>query len=276
MMTYETGPLTVLARKLTVGPPSLSTLLGYLEQSEGLEEFVRVVREFLPDRETEIMANPLMEQLQAFVEFFAERYFPLHQSAYWVDEDTYSEIVSYIPIQRLGLSWDDYHEIPSSFDPGIQLLTALVASPFEEYGDAGSRVPLLEVCVKHVGQELVQRLPKDGWQPADLHRLLDGTRFEGAALWADIIWHNADSVFFNVTWEDEIYDADWSRETVDYLTQEWPKAMTIQDKVNNLVVWLEEAPAARFKELVEAIMLREDIGAPAPKTLIEVFSEEAS
>ena len=270
MMTrYETGPLTVLAKKLTVGPPSLSTLLGYLQQSEGLREFIRVVREFLPDHEAEIMANPIMEQLQAFVNFFEQRYFPLHQSAWGLSEDSYYEIVSFIPIQRMGLSWDDYHEIPDGYDPGVRLLTALVTTPYEV---EGSRVPLLEACARLVGRELAQRLPKDGWQPADLHRLLDGTRFEGAALWADIIWRDSESLFFNVTWEEDIADGDWSRETVEFLTREWPKAVAIQDKVSNLAVWLEDAPAEHFRELVEAIMLREDVG--VPRTLIEVFSGE--
>lgn len=277
MMNEDPGPLAVLAKKLTAAPPSISTLIGYLEQSEGLQEFIRLIREFLPDRETEIMANPLMEQIQAFVNFFEERYFPLHQSAWWVDEDSYYEIASYIPIQRLGLSWDDYHEIPDVYNPGIQLLTALVATPFEDFGDEGSRVPLLEACSRFVGKELVQRLPKNGWRREDLHRLLDGTQFEGVALWGDILWHDSDSVFFNVTWEDELYDADWCRETVDYLTEEWPKAMAIQDKVNNLVVWLEDAPAAHFQELIEAIMLREDTSADTgPRRLIEVFSGEES
>lgn len=266
----QSSPLAILAGKLTLGPPSLSMVMDLLDQAEPVQEFVRLVREFLPDREREIMTNPLAERIQMFTQLFGERYFPLHESVWWVDEEDYYELISYIPISRHGINWDDYHEI-EDFLPGIRLLMAIVENPYEI--EDGVRVPLLEHCAGIVGKELIKRVPKDGWSPETLHRLLDGTRFEAAALWADCLWRQTETVFLDVTWEDDLYGLDWTRENVEYLQERWPRARETLDRVSALAEWLEEEPREHFRELIETVMLREDTGVPEPKTLIEVFSE---
>ncbi len=267
-MMKQDNPLAVLARKLQAGPPSIHYLLGLLEHGESLQGFVAIVREFLPDHEAAIMANGLEGRIQAFVGLFNERYFPLHESVAWGDdpESGYYDLILYIPIPRLALSWDDLHEI-SDFKIGIQLIMAVVANPYGEYGD-GLRVPLLEQCANLVGKELVKRIPQEGWEPEELHRLLDDTTFVGAAHFGDCLWRNTDTVFLDVDWEEDLSNLDWSRENVEYLTQRWPRVLEIQDRAFGCADWLEENPRVHFGLLLDALGAK---AAPG-KTLLEVFT----
>ncbi len=64
------GPLLALARRLrSLGPPSLSVLIAQLGEAQEYEEFRRLVREFLPEREGEILgrASPAA-QVAAFAD----------------------------------------------------------------------------------------------------------------------------------------------------------------------------------------------------------------
>src|SRR3972149_5578376 len=52
-------PLSVLARKLMGGPPSLAYFMALLEQGESFIGFRDLVREYLPEHEVNIMAEDL-------------------------------------------------------------------------------------------------------------------------------------------------------------------------------------------------------------------------
>src|SRR4030066_2375407 len=52
-------PLSVLARKLMSGPPSLAYFMELLEQSESFTGFRDLIREYLPEYEVNIMAEDL-------------------------------------------------------------------------------------------------------------------------------------------------------------------------------------------------------------------------
>ncbi|KKL91646.1 hypothetical protein LCGC14_1892550 [marine sediment metagenome] len=56
-LSRDRMPLTVLARRLTLEPPSIETLVGLIAQSEAWIEFLGLIREYLPEHEREIMAN---------------------------------------------------------------------------------------------------------------------------------------------------------------------------------------------------------------------------
>lgn len=271
------APLTVLAKRLTAGPPSIRALIQLLDQGEMVMEFVRIVREFLPDQEAEIMARSPEERVAAFCGLFSERYFPLDDR--WVmDEDDYYALVTSIPIPRGAISYDDYHEI-DGWRPAYLLLLGIVASPWSD--DDGARVPLLEECAKIVGEDLIKLIPARGWEPAELHRCLDGTPREGVALFADLLWRETDTIFLDVDYEEDILDLEWTRENVELLTLRWPRAVQIQERVREVEEWLEKAPAQNFRHLLNMIRAtpkkkREVLEAtPQGRTLIEVFAEEA-
>ena len=105
-----TLPLCVLAQRLQAAPPSLGALLSLIAGAEGFEDFRKLVREYLPDCEHDILAGQPREQVAAFAQHFRARYFPLHDSQEWgeVDDDfPYNDVLSQIPIRPSGISWDD-------------------------------------------------------------------------------------------------------------------------------------------------------------------------
>jgi hypothetical protein len=271
LTTDTTLPLAVLGRRLQVGPPQVAHLIGLFENGEMVADFVKLVREYLPEHEAEIMAHTAMERVSLFMQLFEPRYFPLQDYGF-DDEEAYHFIVMAPDIPRLGMSWDEYHEIPDyDQQPGLVLLYSLVACPFARWdGQDGSaeRVPLLAKCEELVGANQAWRIPAEGWEPEYLHERLDGTFFEGAALLADWLYHQTDTIFLDVDYEMQ-NDLDWSRETVDELCRLWRRACQIQDSVSDLAQWLEGTPTKRFKELLDKI------GAPkaAPRELL-VETEE--
>jgi hypothetical protein len=280
---WATTPLAALARKLQPGPPLLSFLIELFDETESLQEFVSLIHEFLPDHYAEIMANDMEGRMCTFVHHFERRYFPIEEPNY-LDEG-YWPLVSAIPFPRMGIGWDDYHEF-EQWQPGLRMLFALVASPYYEgEGDGrvadlvketggGARVPLLEDVARIVGRGLVLRIPNEGWRPEELHARLDNTHFEGVALAADWLWRQTNTFVLDITYEDDLTDAFWNRETVDLLTREWPRAQAIRDQIAILGAWLEGDPVVRFGTLVDFIRGRRgppEEGEQMP--LVEVFAD---
>ena len=263
------GPLTVLGNKLTVGPPSLRQVIGWLDQGESIQEFMHLVRDFLPEHEQEILGHRNYDRMEAFCRLFEQKYFPLHDMM--LDEQEYAGLVFGIPIIRHGLSYDEWHEF-EAYPPGHQLLLALVKYPY--FGESGqaARVPLLEQCAEHVGKDLVKRIDAEGWDRETLHRLLDGTRFEAAALFADWVCQQTGTAFLDWNWGEEWgEEIPWSRENVEALTREHARARQIGEQMGSLLVWIEKAPRQNFKQLLDAIIEGLAKTPEKPKTLIEVF-----
>lgn len=278
MIPDQAGPLTILAKRLAAGPPSIRALIHLLDQGEMVMEFVRIVREFLPDHEAEIMARSPDERVGAFAGLFEQRYFPLDDRWVMDDEEDYYALVTAIPIPRAAISYDDYHEL-EGWRPPFLLLLGIVASPWEM--DEGARVPILETCAKLVGEDLIKLIPPQGWERAELHRRLDGTPLEGVALFADSLWRETDTVFLDVDWEEDLLDLDWTRENVEYLTERWPRAVQIQGRVREVEQWLEKAPAENFRHLLNVLTRKakptKKRTADEPRknrTLMEVFGYE--
>ena len=73
-MPERDSPLTVLGGKLrNLGPPSLSVLVALFEDAEEYQSFVSLVREFLPEREHEILMQPTpTRQKAAFATHFED------------------------------------------------------------------------------------------------------------------------------------------------------------------------------------------------------------
>lgn len=249
-MSERDSPLLILARKLVSGPPSLQALIGRLEDAEEYKDFVVLVREFLPERETEILSKPSPEeQIGAFADRFGDRYFPLHDN-FKMEAERYGDLLQGIPIIPLGVSCDDYHDIPDD-RVGLRLMTYLLAEPD---GQEGIRVVLAEACAKDIPTRLLERVTA-GLSPAEAHELLDGTDYEAMAHWGDILNGNTDNYFLDMDFEWLCQDGlpNWDRETVEKLVPEWAKADNIHDKVFKMVDWLEEDPQAHFGELLDFI-----------------------
>lgn len=267
-------PLTALATKLRVGPPSIQHLIALLDQGEFIQEFVRLIEEFLPEHKQTILSLGHFERMASFSELFGQKYFPLDD----FDEQDYSSLSMGIPIQRGGLTFDEFHEV-DSFHTGMQLLMALVQYPYwgEDDGGVAMRVPLLELCAGHAGKATVKLIPPTGWTPEDLHTLLDGTRFEVVGGYADWIWHQTDLAFLDLTYEDEgMNGIPWSRENVEDLTRQHGLARQLMADIDRLIIWLEESPKNNFAELVGFILHQQEPKEQPGKTLAEVFKDDGT
>ncbi len=243
----EVGPLQVLGWLLKRGPPLLSALRGWIGGYEEYNDFVLLIREFLPEHEAEILrAGGLAAQIAVFADHFETRYFPL--AAHYRDGivEEYYDLTRGIIVDVQGLDWDDYTQ-PDVFAPEYQLMAYLVQSNEE------GRTPLAEECARLVPVSLLERVG-DGFPLEDLRSILTGTRFEGLADWAAIWCHETGVFVLDATYEDLCYEAiEWSRENVEALTEEWQRSDLIMSRVREVAGWLGDDLSAHFTELLDFI-----------------------
>ncbi len=149
------GPLVTLSHLLRgAGPPALSHLLALFGQAEEYGEFTRLVREFLPDLELEILGQGALDGASAFAEAFGARYFPLgHLEPGFME--SLEDLTRWVPVHVQGLAWDDYHDLPN-WRPGFVLASLLVDFDWEldlvESAETpgGIRITLLEEAARQV------------------------------------------------------------------------------------------------------------------------------
>ena len=102
-----TTPLAVLREKLhDVHPPSISVIRSLFQNVETYNDFVKLIRDFLPEREQEILQKTSPSaQIAAFASYFEDRYLPLHPIFKDGEvEDDYYELLRDIPVMVMGLA----------------------------------------------------------------------------------------------------------------------------------------------------------------------------
>jgi hypothetical protein len=126
---------------------------------------------------------------------------------------------------------------------------------------SAARVPLLDKVQQMVGQAIVARIPAAGWNAEDLHKMTDGTHYDGVGLFADWVCSNTGCVVLDSSYEDCDYtegDTEptfrWTKHNVDILTEQWPRVKLIRGKMDYLVEWLEKDPNNHFTELVNNLV----------------------
>ncbi len=263
-------PLSVLARILMTGPPSLLHLIDMLEDSHVLAEFHDLVRRYLPEQEANIMAQDNERRVVLFDHFFSQKYFPLSDNL--TSECTLGELTCGIPVDLLGFSEEDYH-LYTDFRPGYVLMLSVVQCPYE-YDDEdnpnqGMRVPVLESAIELVGKGLVDLIPPNGWEPQDFHRMLDGTEMEAMAHFADWVHAQTGCAILDTTPSElETGEGNIHWDCADDLTEQWPNVVDIQDKIRTLSIWLEEDLHDRFRQLLAVMLDRKDMVVPKEQLLL--------
>ncbi len=251
-------PLSILAHKLLTGPPSLIALIDLFEDTEAVQEFLELVREFLPEHEADIMAGDVDGRIATFIHHFNQSYFPLSEEYDYADL-TLGDFLNHIPVDLMGFTDTDYHDF-SDFRQGHIVMLALVQNPFDD-SEAGGRVALLEAVGELAGPGLLDIIPAEGWPAEELHRKLDGTEYEGVAHFADWVNSETDCWMLDANYESYGPEA-WGRQVVDGLTRQYPKVVEIQDKIFNMSSWLEEDIRKNFRNLVFYIAEKEDLIIP--------------
>ena len=122
---------------------------------------------------------------------------------------------------------------------------------------SGTRIPLLDTVKNMVGADIVKRIPAEGWHPEDLHRMTDGTHYDGVGVFADWVFGDTGCVVLDSNHENcEFSEGSiepvfkWTKRNVDILTEQWPRVKLIRSKIDHIVEWLEEDRTNRFSELV--------------------------
>ncbi len=267
-------PLSVLARKLMGGPPSLAYFIELLEQGETVTGFRDLIREYLPEYEVNIMAEELDRRAWRFSRLFGQKYFPLRDITQ-SDEFTIGDLLSGIPFQPLGFSYEGYHGF-ADFRPGYVLALSLAECPYDEDplgmsddederdGIPGPRIPILEAVGNIVGEGLVRLIPPKGWPPADLHRTTDGTEFDGLGLFADWVAGNTGCYLLDVMGENlETGEyVEWDPDTVEQMTNDWQEATEILDKIHQVALHLEQEPETTFRRLMALLLDNKDLIIP--------------
>ncbi|MDD5702429.1 MAG: hypothetical protein PHU23_10320 [Dehalococcoidales bacterium] len=253
-MPDSAAPLECLIRQLRFyRPPSISTLVGMLQDNQDYADFVHLVKEFVPERETEILGQPGPEQqIASFAGYFEDRYFPLPHFLRFGDAEEYSDLTQSIPLIALGFGYQDYDDLVQNGNTGAMLMTYFFRQP---YGDQGARIALGESCQEHVPAELLQRIPEQGFTPEELHQLLDGTSYQSLATWGDLIHLNTGNDLLD-TDEEMLSNSvlpEWSRENVTYFTRQWAEAQEKQQGPFAMADEFEKKPAAYFQELMDFI-----------------------
>ena len=185
----------------------------------GYLEFLRIVREFVPEFEQEILGVAKQGgQMAKFASRFEDKYFPLWPMMADGEMETYEELVYQTPVNVMGLSSDEMGE-PEQFRNGIQMMLLLIITD----SDGEARVPLVNSVLSFLPESLVTMASP--LSQGDLHRLLDHTDYQGVADESDIWEHSTGSFFLDADDESSGYEMiDWSHENIEALTEDWHRA----------------------------------------------------
>ena len=86
-------------------PPDIAVLYAKVADCGGYLEFLRIVREFVPDYEQEILREKKPGlQMAKFASRFEDKYFPLFPMIGDGELETYEDLVYRVPVNVLGLN----------------------------------------------------------------------------------------------------------------------------------------------------------------------------
>jgi hypothetical protein len=195
-----------------------------------------------------------------FCYYFGLEYYPLPANTDCPPADW----VNSMPVELMAMSYSAYHEL--QMRPGYLLLLSLVIYPYEgderdleeDIPGSGAKVPLLDLVQRMVGEEIVIRIPRDGWTAEELHRLTDGTKYDGAGAFADWACSSTGCVVLDSSYENCDYEEGsgeptflWTKHNVDILTEQWPRVQETRGKIDRIVEWLEADSIGHFRELLD-------------------------
>ena len=241
---------TIAGRLLSAAPPRLGALIERLCPDETYY-FARLVKEYLPEHEREILGEDgVGPRIAAFAGRFRDRYFPLNEWIEVGDAEEYSELLDHIPLVVQSVDYDDYHELPE-WRHGLQLMSFIVADPHGEGVQCG-RVPLGESCRKFVSLEALIRVPDEGISRETLHAALDGSPYASLAVWADMLFMQTGNFFLDTDPEALMNGCapEWDKETVQDLTRQWHQAQLAWQQVS---VMAEAAETKRDRWLNDVL-----------------------
>jgi hypothetical protein len=263
-MPDKTQPLLELGRLLLslAAPPSVTDLISQLDEAEEYQQFIDIVRQFVPEEANNIFGRSSPEEkIGAFAQVFSGRYFQLDDRFIEGDVEGYRDLVGAIPVIVMGMSFDDYHEIAHDGRQGVQMLAYLLADPYEPgetchaympRAEQGARLALYDSLRQFMPQDVLDRVLEGGLSDDDAQRIFTTSRFKHVALFSQMV-NCCTGNFFLDTDYDLLCQGDypeWDAETVAEFTQQWLEAERIQNEVYAFCEWLEQDPVKHFEEVL--------------------------
>jgi hypothetical protein len=121
----------------------------------------------------------------------------------------------------------------------------------------GARMPFIDSIARIVGAEMAGKIPKSGWSPEELHKMTDGTIYDGVGIFADWALSQTGCIMMDSNYENCDYNEgdmepifQWTKRNVEILTSDYPKLNLIREKMDHIVGWLEEDQVSRFTGLL--------------------------
>ena len=246
-----------------IHPPAISLIRSLFRNVETYNEFVKLVRDFLPERELEILgkASP-SAQMAAFASYFEDRYLPLHPAFKDGEvEDDYSELLRDIPVMARGFGWEDYHELNST-GLGMQLMCYLFEPPMQGDSEmAGERVALVDGFPPEY-QDEARRVPAGGISLDDARRIFKGKKWVGLRNCAEYINQSTDNWFLDTDEEmrSNMQNCEWDKEIVTSMSKEWRQAIAFHDKIMEFADWLEDKKqgVAHFRQTIDFLLANKE------------------
>ena len=256
--------LSALAHRLVRRPPSISDVVALLRYSEDYGWFVDLTRRMFPEEADRIMRIPgVRGRVAEFATLVERRHFQLQYGLieYILEEDGIPPCTWLrrgIPFMLYGFSYDDFHEMWSSYSTGLSAI-ALLTRPYGDHlgNEAGLRVSWLESAAVHIPQEVLDRIPAGGIKVDRFRRALAGTQFEGAAMAAAWIWSETGLYFLDCNSDDfDGFVDPWDEDVIELGTKEWARAAKILDAADKAAKWLDMDLPVRFAELLDYTLPR--------------------
>jgi hypothetical protein len=236
-----------------------------LRDAEDYQDFLGLVREYLPDLEAQITGDGSPAgMIAAFAEAFGERYFPLVQGFEDGSIDDFSSLLQGIPVALYGWEYEDYHTLPQQ-GPGMILASLLVDFEGELGWEEGIGITAMEAAAEHIPQGLLRRVPAQGY-PLEFLREALRDRYRGLLGFAEILCAQTGTVFLDTSFQEFYYPSGsgswceipmWDREAVAELAEQWRAARGLQEEVMSFLDWLEADPAAHFAEVLDFLERRQ-------------------
>ncbi|MDD5354699.1 MAG: hypothetical protein PHF95_05880 [bacterium] len=143
---------------------------------------------------------------------------------------------------------------------GIKVRQSSIGRTADEK-ESGPRIPLLDMVQGIVGIEVSGDIPVNGWSPEILHKITDGSRFDGVGDFADWAFGQTGLVLLDSNYEGCDYEYAgthpvfiWSEYNVERLTKDHPGVLQYRMKIDHLVEWLELDPINNFRDMLRYIL----------------------
>ena len=268
--------LTQLSQALRLPPPSLQELTSTLGNAQAYIWFQETVRNLLPKEAAGLLAIPSnTDRIKRFETLFEKKFFPFRggmddMELAWDCSDGQDNWSAYqilrggASVHLLGVSLEDFHNLWDFARPGVAATALLARYPENDqtfYSDMNeARVTWLEEALRHIPQEVLEKIPGGGIPQERLELAVQETPYAGVK--QTIQWVSASSGNPFIDCSDDDFDPsatliEWDdKEVLKDLAKSWKEGQALIDSAMELATRLEKDLPKEFEKMLTFIMDR--------------------